>query len=359
MSNIDAISLTEDIITNSDIDIMMEILDNGTDIAVAGSDINEIASLFDCVYDEMSNQNLVGCYLRSVGSETMLTPITAAVVYESGKELSEEECDAENSRLSMILTGKELDVSESIEVLSGVKADSEILGQLSKKELASLQASTPLGTSYKDSSTFCYFYKEGSANGTGTTYAYDGAESKSGYVKLGSIRVTGYLIKVKTVGTKTYDNIYSIVTASGLSNKFVKYYQYNMELMSSNASILDETWLDGGTKPTVSTSLASGFSSDGKSTITSSTSYSYNPNGQNILNALGNNNIKTWKATPASNVENGSWKISPSITVLNNSGTTSNTTVHMYVNSFQLSGGVRTYTSGSRVQANFTFRNHT
>ena len=128
-----------------------------------------------------------------------------------------------------------------------------------------------------------------------------------------------------------------------------------MKVTSANTSILDETWLDGGT---ITTSIANGISSDGKSTITSTTSYSYNPNGQNITNSLGAAYVKTWTASPASNVKNGSWKIQPSITVINSKGTTSNTTVKLYVNNFRISGGVRNYTITSEASTSLTFKNH-
>lgn len=102
----------------------------------------------------------------------------------------------------------------------------------------------------------------------------------------------GYDIKIKTSGITTYDNIYSVVTASDLSDKYVKYYNYDMQTTSSNQTIFDEIYLKGYVNSTVTTSIASSIFSNGNS-VTSTTSYSYNPNFQSISNQLGLANKKT------------------------------------------------------------------
>ena len=108
----------------------------------------------------------------------------------------------------------------------------------------------------------------------------------------------------------------------------------------------------------MTTSIGTGISSDGKSTITTTTSYSYNPKGQTINNQFGERYIKTWKSTPNSSIENESWKIHPSILVVNSSGTTTNTTVKLYVSSFRVSGGARIYTINNEAAVTLSFKNH-
>lgn len=121
--------------------------------------------------------------------------------------------------------------------------------------------------------------------------------------------------------------------------------------------MIDETFLTGDINGTCTTSIANSISSDGTSQITNEVSYSYNPKGQNIVNSLGNQYVKTWNCTPASHIENGSWKIEPAITVQGHSGLATSTTVKCYVSEIQLSGGVRNYTGGE-VSVNLTFTNH-
>lgn len=237
-------------------------------------------------------------------------------------------------------------------------ADLEFFDSISDEQKIKLQTSTAIGSSFKDASLFTYFYKKGIAGGTGTNYKYSTSTSLTDWSKLGSIKILGYAIKVKTVGTKTYDDVYSIVTASGLNNKYVKYYTYNMEVTSGNTDILDETYLTGDSNSTVTTSIGTGVSSDGKSTITTTTSYSYNPKGQTINNQLGERYIKTWKSTPNSSIKNESWKIQPSILVINSSGTTTKTTVKLYVSSFRVSGGSRIYTINNEAAVTLSFKNH-
>lgn len=350
------ICISDDDFSEVQANILTEVIDNGTDVLFLNTDTKSIAEAFDCSYSVSDDGIYIGCYLQTIGGAYSLTPIYASAMQDENESISDN--DTELSKLSEALNNRTVDITDVFEELSQIPSDSEFIGQISDYELASLQASTSIGNSFKDASIFKYFYKEGSVNGIGTTYKYNSSEGINGWSKLGSIRILGYAIKVKTVGTKTYDNVYSIVTASGLNNKYVKYYTYNMKVTSANTSILDETWLDGGTNKTITTSIANGISSDGKSTITSTTSYSYNPNGQNITNSLGAAYVKTWTASPASNVKNGSWKIQPSITVLNSKGTTSNTTVKLYVNNFRISGGVRNYTITSEASTSLTFKNH-
>lgn len=336
-----------DSISDEQFDIAKEFIDNGTSIYVTGENSDEISQLFNEDLSEFDDSDVyLGTYIQSFGGEYMITPVVADVV-------DSQECEVSGTELNECLDPCELytDIQNDI-------GDLEFFNNLSDSQKIRLQTSTKIGSSFKDVSVFKYFYKEGSAGGTGTNYKYSGSTSISGWSKLGSIRIVGYAVKIKTVGKKTYDDIYSIVTASGLNDKFVKYYTYNMKATSSNTSILDETSLDGGSKSSVTTSIANGVSSDGKNTITSTVSYSYNPKGQTINNQFGEKYIRTWKASPNSKIKNESWKIYPSIMVVNSSGTTSATTVKLYVSSFRVSGGTRNYTINKEASVTLNFKNH-
>lgn len=167
----------------------------------------------------------------------------------------------------------------------------------------------------------------------------------------------GYGFKLKTDGTTTYDNIYSVVTASGLDDTYVKYYTCNMST-SSPGNVIYTPILDGDINGKVTVGIATGVSSDGKVTNTTSTSYSYNPKGQHIVNQLGEKSVKTWKATPALSIKNNSWQLKPYITVKTTKGTTQTATVKMYVSELQVSGGTRTYTISTPASVSFSFKNH-
>lgn len=324
-----------------------ELLDNGTSLYVTDDNPVEILEIFDGNTSNFEDADVyLGTYIQSYGDDYMITPVVADIV------------DLEDVEIEPTVLNENLDMHDMYNDIQNDISDLEFLGSISDEQKIKLQTSTAIGSSFKDVSLFTYFYKKGIAGGTGTTYKYSSSNGLTDWSKLGSIKILGYAIKVKTVGTKTYDNVYSIVTASGLNDKYVKYYTYNMEVTSGNTDILDETYLTGDSNSTVTTSIGTGISSDGKSTITTTTSYSYNPKGQTINNQFGERYIKTWKSTPNSSIENESWKIQPSILVVNSSGTTTNTTVKLYVSSFRVSGGARIYTINNEAAVTLSFKNH-
>lgn len=339
-------------INENNIDTLVEYIDNGSDVFIDSENIEECADVLNCSYATINDESdIVGCYVKTVGGEYTLTPIIMSVIDDSGDEME----------ISLDDMKKLKEDVASVNLYQDLKTDYEDLNfvnNISDSELSNLQSSTAIGSSFKDVSVFKYFYKKGSASGTGTTYQYNSNNSVSGYSKLGSIKILGYAIKInKSLGTNTYDNIYSKVTASGLNDKYVNYYTYNMKVTSANTTILDESYLPGNRDERVSVTIANGISSNGNTTTTS-TSYSYNPNGQSISNQFGYANVKTWKASNSARKKNSSWIIEPSITVKNSKGTTQNTTVSLYVNEFQVSGGTRTYTIKNSCAVNLTFKNH-
>ncbi len=324
-----------------------ELLDNGTSLYVTDDNPKEILKIFDGNISNFEDADVyLGTYIQSYGDDYMITPVVADIV------------DLEDVEIEATVLNENLDMHDMYNDIQNDISDLEFLANISDEQKIKLQTSTAIGSSFKDASLFTYFYKKGIAGGPGIDYEYNSSNSRTGWSKLGSIKILGYAIKVKTVGTITYDNVYSIVTASGLNDKYVKYYTYNMKVTSGNTDILDETYLTGDSNSTVTTSIGTGVSSDGKSTITSTTSYSYNPKGQTINNQFGERYIKTWKSTPNSSIENESWKIQPSILVVNSLGTTTNTTVKLYVSSFRVSGGFRIYTINDEAAVTLSFKNH-
>lgn len=337
-----------DNINEENLDTVKEIIDNGTSFFVTDESQEKVLELFDEPIEKFDGNGLyLGSYVQSYGSDYMVIPIVAKFVESDGLNVdaSELNADIELNELYMEAQNDIFDIA--------------IFEKLNDSQKAKLQSSSPLGNSFLDKTMFNYFYKEGTAGGTGTTYKYSSSSSLSGWSKLGSIRILACAIAIKTVGTKTYDNIYTKVTASGLNDKGVIKYTYNMKPTSTNTSILDESYLNGDTDSRVTTTIASGISSDGKNTITSKTSYSYNPGDQSISNQFGERGIRTWVAQPNSRRENASWIIEPTITVVNSYGTTNATTVRLYVSTFVVAGSVRSYTITNDAYMYIGFKNHT
>lgn len=346
-----------DDINENNIDILKEYIDNGTDVFTDDSNTSELADIFDSSYSQLENEEIcLGNYIQTFGNDYIITPITIDVINEN----TGESMDISNTDLINIKNN--FDYQQLNNDLQMDIYDSEFLNAVSDNDLAILQSSTVIGNSYAECSVFKYFLKKGSETGTGTTYQYNNSKNVSGWSCIGSIRINGYAIKIKTVSTKTYDDIYAVVTASSSGKKYVTRYKFSMNVYGSSTNttnILDETYLKGDSNETVTTSIASGFSSDGKSTITNTTSYSYSPNGQRIVNYFGEEKERTWTAYPKSTkCEPISWKISPSIAVCNTKGTTTNTKINMYVSDFQLKGSVRTYTIQDTCITGMTFKDH-
>lgn len=346
-----------DDINDNNIDILKEYIDNGTDVFTDNTNTSELSDVFDSSYAQIETEDdCIGNYIQTFGNGYVITPITVDVINEDTGET----VDISNNDLIDIKNS--IDYQQLNNDLQMDIYDSEFLNSVSDKDLAILQTSTVIGNSYTECKVFRYFLKKGSETGTGTTYQYNTSSNVSGWSCIGSIRINGYAVKIKTVSTKTYDDIYAVVTASSTGKKYVARYKFGMNVYgnaTNTTDILDETYLKGDSNETVSTSIATGFSSDGKSTITNTTSYSYNPNGQRIVNYFGEEKERQWTAYPKSTkCEPASWKITPSISVCNTKGTTTNTKINMYVNDFQLQGSVRSYTIQSTCITGMIFKNH-
>lgn len=346
-----------DDINDNNIDILKEYIDNGTDVFTDNTNTSELSDIFDSSYAQIeAEDDCIGNYIQTLGNGYVITPITVDVINEDTGET----VDISNNDLMDIKNS--IDYQQLNNDLQMDIYDSEFLNSVSDKDLAILQTSTVIGNSYTECKVFKYFLKKGSETGTGTTYEYNTSSNVSGWSCIGSIRINGYAVNIKTVSTKTYDNIYAVVTASSTGKKYVARYKFGMNVYgnaTNTTDILDETYLKGDSNETVSTSIATGFSSDGKSTITNTTSYSYNPNGQRIVNYFGEEKERQWTAYPKSTkCEPASWKITPSISVCNTKGTTTNTKINMYVNDFQLQGSVRSYTIQSTCITGMIFKNH-
>lgn len=329
--------------------VIQEVLDNGTDIIIETKQETDLAQNFQSLIQPEESGAVAGYYVRSNGEDYSVSVIEYALMVEENVELSEEE---EKKVLEDIVVSEEIDanlVLADAEKLEGI----DKLGQLEADDIAKLQVATDLGNSFADNDKFVYFYKYGSANGTGTDYAYSEYESKTNYVKLGSLNMLIYAIKIKTDGATTYDTIFATCTASGLSNKHV--YQFNV---SMSVDIDDDNHIVDFSSPesseeTMTTTITAGGGY--------SVSYTYNPDKlQRVKPACGERYVKTWEcyAPTGTYYNNMSWTIKPSIILKKENGTSDIATLRLYVDYFRLGGGIRTYTMTQQVDCTLRIRNH-
>lgn len=358
-NNTDMIYLSAEELDTNFVELLNEVIDNGTDVMVMGNDIAVIAELFDySLADAMEDYIVLGAYLSAIGG---FTPITADIMIPEDEALTDSDLEELRAELedAAIADALEICVIEIHEILDISVADLEFLNQISDESMAALQTQTPIGVAHTMVTHFRNFFKQDSLFNWGTTYQWSASNSIAGWERLGSINIRGFVVRLRApIGTATFDNIYSIVTATGIGRYHVREYRFEMRAgTSAQASILDETWLTGNINSNVSVSIASAVSSNGLTTTTTRT-YSFNPQGQRITNNFGNQNRRIWTAAPASNTADASWRLEPSITVRSGTGTTNTTGAVLAVDRFQVSGGIRTYTITATTSAILAFRNN-
>ena len=331
--------------------VIQEVLDNGTDIIIETKNATNLAHDFQSMFELEENQNgvVAGYYVRSNGEDYSVSTIEYALMVDEGVELSEEE---EQKLLENIVLTESIDaelVLGDVEKLEGI----DKLGQLDENDIAKLQVSTDLGNAFADNDKFIYFYKYGAVNGIGTDYTYSSADSKTNYVKLGSLNMLIYAIKIKTSGTTTYDTIFATCTASGLNDKYVCQFNVSLSVDSnSNNSIVGYTSPESSEK-TVTTTV----SADGMYSV----SYTYNPDKLSSVKPIaGEKYVKTWNcyAYQGSAYKNVSWTVKPLIVLKKVNGTSETAKLSLMVDYFRLSGGIRTYTMTQEVECGLKIKNH-
>lgn len=366
LNEVDVIKTQGDTFEQLQLDDAKEVLDNGTDFLVMDAEKERMEELFETniITDEEANGQQLACYVTSDNGEYTVLPIYVDVVYNVEDSISDEKYNADSESLYQHIkeiADKDFGIEYAKEIrnIQKQKSEDNLLMQLSEEELGNLQTSTLIGDSFCESGKFVYFYKEGTANGTGTDYTYSSASSKAGWSKMGSLSIDIYGIKIRTVENTTFDNIYSVVTATGLNDKYVKQVVIDLGVSELAANtILDETTSTGGATAS-NGKLVTSVSSSGAVTSGSYTTYAYNPNGQTVSTSFGGKYSKRWTFSPTTFVENKSYKVRPAITLKKTDGKNIAVTAYVSVASFQVSGGVRTYTIKDTVKCSIKFKNHT
>lgn len=367
-NNIAVIHTKNETFEQMDFDVVKEVLDNGTDFLVDNAKLEQVEALFEIGGTmEEEGKQAVACYISSENGDYDVLPVYVDVLYEEeavsdvkyekdSEALYQFVTEFEKPKTSSTLKFSELNADE-IYKMKKEKEEEHFVATLNQEDLASLQTSTLLGDSFTENSKLVYFYKEGSANGTGTDYTYSQSASKSGWSKMGSLNLAIYGIKVRTNDTVTFDNVYSVVVATGLNDKYVKQFTVNVgvPVLSSNI-IMDQTVSTGSSNHSTG-KLATSVSSTGA--ISNYKSYAYNPGTQNVSTDFSGKYEKTWTFSPKTAVENGAYRVRPGILLKKTDGKTAAVTGTVSVDSFQVSGGVRNYTIKDTVKCSIKFKNHT
>ncbi len=334
-------------------DDVEELMDNGTEIMVKNNSYEDIQNYFS-LDETQESGDAVAFYLSKNGDDVKVAPVECKLLTESDK----------------VKKGDKKELIEELKQNDGIGADEVYWDKKEQEEnfyipkkdindVARLQGGVTIGDSFADNSKFVYFYKKGIAGGVGTTYKYSSADSIKGYSKLGSIRLTLYVVSTATASKNndTYDNVYSITSFGALNGKFVEEIRNGISITNENDNaILDYTDVDGKDDTKVTTKIGTNYDVS-KNKIGKETTVTYNPNGTHITVTQYKNRIR-WTAEPTSDKKNHTYKINPGMMVKTKNGKTKSITVKTYISYFQLSGGIRTYTEDDTVSCGITYKNH-
>lgn len=365
LNEVDVIRTEGDTFTQMSLDDAKEVLDNGTDFLVVDVEkeyLEDVLETTTVIEEEESGQE-VACYVTSENSEYKVLPVYVGVLYDKDEIVSDEEHQKDADKLLKHVKENEKkhlrkEQAKEIRKMQKEKSEDNLLAQLPEEEVAALQVSTLIGDSFCENGKLVYFYKEGSATGTGTDYVYSTASSKTGWSKMGSLDLNIYGIKMKTIDNTTFDNIYSVVTATGLNDKFVKQLVVDIGVAElSQNLILDQTMPAGGCNAT-NGRIMTQVAANGTPAVGGVATYAFNPSGQNVVVSSSEKYKRRWGFNPAKSIENKAYKVRPAITLKKTNGKTTAVTAFVTIDSFQVSGGLRTYTIKDNVTCQIKFRNH-
>lgn len=181
-------------------------------------------------------------------------------------------------------------------------ADEEYINQLSEREIALLQASNSIGSSYAEKSRTTYYYGKSGLWSADTKALKKGDSAGRGWNKMGFSTITLSVYNVGKAGKKRYDLFMGNMRVGALNGYILTKFTGQMRLYNQNGcEIIDSSSLKGDINENVSTSIGAGLGAS-ESGISASLSagytYSYNPNGMKILNTSGDSELQpNWKCS--------------------------------------------------------------
>ncbi len=362
LDNVDVIQTDAQVIEKTDVELVKEVLDNGTDIIVTDTDVEVMEELFDASAPvDDGTTPVLACYISSENASYSITPVYATVLYDASEKVSNSSChkDKEELHKDICKNKGQKHLQVNIEELYEVKNDNsqeQFLLQMTEDDKVALQTSTLVGESFTESNKLVYFYKEGAPIGVGTDYVYSTNSSKSGWSKMGTLNMKVFGIRVRTNDKTTFDNVYSVIAATGNNDKSVKQFTVNISVPQLATNVIMNETTSTGSSYAVTGKLATSVSASGA--ISQYTTYSYNTGAQAVVTDFGDKYEKSWTFSPRTFDENGTYRVRPGILLKKTDGKASAVTGVVSVSSFQVSGGIRTYTIKDTVKCSIKFKNH-
>lgn len=242
----DAIIVSDKAVENVSEDDYYNILNTDTDIIIKGLESGEVLSNEGIIVED--SENTIGYYLSLEDNGIEATPIVALPI-DDNYCLCEDEVDTIAEELMDDQTFPTQDIVDDAAFLKERKAVAKVSG---------------IGKAFASNSKFVYLYKKGNVSGTGTTYDYSAASTKSGWSKIGSISLNIYAVSAKTLGTTTFDKVYGECYASGLNGTSVTEYKPSFSVTQSGTnSIPSYSIPENGSSTSRTSSMNTGISSTG------------------------------------------------------------------------------------------------
>lgn len=357
----DIADVSKELILEIDTKKIKETLDNGTILYMGDvkSDIDliEIGNRLGEVYEPQEKtelEALQGAYLTydNQGGYN-ITEIIAEIVEpcdESGDKKVDISKKVLKETLNEITRNSKVDLEKICLEEDAAKRDLSKL-ELSNTAIGQLQSGSIVASSFMDKSATYILY---GMVGTTTVCEY----GNTSWGELSRSKVTGYVAKIKTKNSITYDALYGSIIVD--PNSKFKVIQYNAKLgvpANSRYTLLEPSFLKSGDKTTnVSVGISAG---EGGGSVGLTYSYTYDANGQDIINNTGNKYTDWWKCMPISPVKDASYKVNPSVIIKANDGKTSTATGYVYLSYQTVKGLAGTFTCDTDKKITLKFKNHT
>lgn len=305
--DVDVIKISYKRMKNVNADKIKQLIDNGSSLVVIGEDANfeAVANYLTIPLDieaEVNNADIFGVSLFRQNNEYIFSFLSVAYLETDNAKKTFTKEEFENFSYSdKIIPSHLRSRKNSFETANKIKA--------------SIVPHDALKTQIPSANFFKYF--------SNNTYIPD--TGKTGDPDAYSVTITQYtydIARFEADGVeKDLWDVVSDVYVDGEPGYSVSYYEVQMRANWSNHEVLGATWLQSNTSQTVSLGSSVGINSDGviSGSVSSTTSYTYNANSQEIDNNFPAGDIKTWKMDPVNNKEwDKTYNTQPGIRFVNN-----------------------------------------
>lgn len=304
-------------------------------------------------YTLYRDRRIIGYKVEKNGENVIVDPISIEVISDEGEIIED------GKEYKELINNVTLN-SEECNALLDNDDNNEFIEQFSEDNIALLQASNSIGSSYAEKSRTTYYYGKSGLLSADTKALKKGESAGSGWNKMGFSTITLSVYNVGGKGNKRYDLFMGNIRIGGLNGYILPKFTGQMRLYDQNGcEIIDSSNLKGDVNESVSTSIGAGLgaSESGVSaSLSAGYSYSYNPNGMKITNTSGDSELQpNWKCSKKWNncEKNEVYVIKPSIVVKSPKGKTKETKVSMRVKNLRFEGTWTAYEVANRTGSEY------